>query len=181
MDVPALERVDPARSAPEPTIAVLLATLAVVVAALALHTLGDEADPRRASVFLGLFTALFGVRVAGQVVVLAAGPRWLPPMQQWNLLPYPILLPLQLVMLAGMVAVMADLARGADLLPAGGPAIGHALVAAAGCYWAAMAVRYAVRMVRRPGERWFGGAIPIVFHCVLAAWLFVLGSFHAVG
>jgi uncharacterized protein len=43
-----------------------------------------------------------------------------------------------------------------------------------------MAVRYAVRMARRPGERWFGGAIPIVFHCVLAAWLFVFGSFHAV-
>ena len=29
---------------------------------------------------------------------------------------------------------------------------------------AAMVVRYAVRMRRRPGERWFGGAIPIVFH-----------------
>jgi hypothetical protein len=181
MDVPALGRIGRACSAPEPTIAALVATLTLVVAALALHASGDEADPRRASVFLGLFTALFAVRVAGQVVVLVAGPRWLPPMEQWNLLPYPILLPLQLVMLAGMVAVTADLARGADLLAAGGPAVGYALVAAAGCYWAAMAVRYAVRMARRPGERWFGGAIPIVFHCVLAAWLFVLGSFHAVG
>jgi hypothetical protein len=181
MDVPALARIGHARSAPEPTIVALVATLTVVVVALALHASGDGADPRRASVFLGLFTALFAVRVAGQVVVLAAGPRWLPPMEQWNLLPYPILLPLQLVMLAGMVAVTADLARGADLLPAGGPAIGYALVVLAGCYWAAMAVRYAVRMARRQGERWFGGAIPIVFHCVLAAWLFVLGSFHAVG
>jgi hypothetical protein len=181
MDVPALPRIGHARSAPAPTIAALLATLVVVVAALALHAFGNEADPRRAGVFLGLFTALFAVRVAGQTAVLAVAPRWLPPMQQWNLLPYAILLPLQLVMLAGMVAVTADLARGAELLPAGGPAIGYALVGAAGCYWGAMAVRYGVRMARRPGERWFGGAIPIVFHCVLAAWLFVLGSFHAVG
>ena len=42
-----------------------------------------------------------------------------------------------------------------------------------------MAARYAVRMRRRPGQRWFGGAIPIVFHFVLAAYLYVLGSFHA--
>jgi hypothetical protein len=181
MDVPALARIRHARSAPAPTIAALLATLAVVVVALALHALGDEADSLRASVFLGVFTALFAIRVAGQIAVLVAAPRWLPPMQQWNLIPYPILLPLQFVVLAGMVAVTSDLARGAELLPAGGRATGYALVVVAGCYWAAMAARYAVRMARRPGERWFGGAIPIVFHCVLAAWLFVLGTFHAVG
>jgi hypothetical protein len=42
-----------------------------------------------------------------------------------------------------------------------------------------MVVRYVVRMARRPGQRWFGGAIPIVFHIVLSSWLFVFGSFHA--
>jgi hypothetical protein len=41
-----------------------------------------------------------------------------------------------------------------------------------------MAVRYAVRMYRRPGERWFGGAIPIVFHFVLAAFLFAWGKYN---
>jgi hypothetical protein len=42
-----------------------------------------------------------------------------------------------------------------------------------------MAVRYVVRMGRQPDQRWFGGTIPIVFHWVLASFLFVLGSFHA--
>ena len=44
---------------------------------------------------------------------------------------------------------------------------------------AVMALRYVVRMVRRPGQRWFGGAIPIVFHLVLASFLFTWGRFHA--
>jgi hypothetical protein len=42
-----------------------------------------------------------------------------------------------------------------------------------------MAVRYVVRMTRRPEQRWFGGTIPIFFHWVLAAYLFVVGLFHA--
>ena len=46
-------------------------------------------------------------------------------------------------------------------------------------YAGSMLARYAVRMSRRPGERWFGGTIPIVFHLVLAAYLYVFGSFHA--
>ena len=55
------------------------------------------------------------------------------------------------------------------------------LVACACVYAAGMAVRYAVRMARRPEQRWFGGAIPIVFHFVLASWLLVLGLYHASG
>jgi hypothetical protein len=54
------------------------------------------------------------------------------------------------------------------------------LVAAAFAYWGAMAVRYVLRM-RRPSERWFGGAIPIFFHCVLAGFVFVLGVALAQG
>jgi hypothetical protein len=42
-----------------------------------------------------------------------------------------------------------------------------------------MLVRYVVRMRRRPEARWFGGTIPMVFHLVLATYLYALGSFHA--
>ena len=171
MDVPARLR---ARSAPPPTIAALVATLAIVVLALALHALGDASDPRTTRVILGLFTALLAVRVAGQVLVLLVRPSWLPPMANWNLLPYPILLPIQLALLALMIGISTT----PRLVGAG---VGDSLVEFACLYWAAIAVRYAVRMSRRPGERWFGGAIPIVFHCVIAAWVFVLGRFYAVG
>jgi hypothetical protein len=34
-------------------------------------------------------------------------------------------------------------------------------------------------MQRRPEQRWSGGAIPIVFHFVLAAFVYTLGSYHA--
>jgi hypothetical protein len=175
MDVPAGARLSGARSAPPATIAALLATLAAVVAALALHASGDRGDAGRASAFLWLFTALFALRVLGQVVVLLRGPGWLPPMEQWNLLPYPLLLPLQLVLLGAMTSFAAGLSR------AHGVRLGYALIGLALVYGAAMIVRYVVRMKRRPAQRWFGGTIPIVFHCVLAAWLFVLGSFHAAG
>ena len=37
----------------------------------------------------------------------------------------------------------------------------------------------AVACFVRPDQRWLGGAIPIVFHCVLAAFLFVLRCFNA--
>jgi hypothetical protein len=46
-------------------------------------------------------------------------------------------------------------------------------------YAGSMVVRYAVRMRRQPGERWFGGAIPIVFHVVLAAFVFTYGTYLA--
>lgn len=181
MDVPAGARLKGARSAPAPTIAALVGTLGIVAVALAIHAATARDDSRRASLLLALLTGLFAVRVVGQVVVLTVRPTWLPPMEQWNLLPYPILLPIQLALLGAMVLVTADLARGASALPAGGPEIGYPLVAAACAYWCAMVVRYAARMKRRPDQRWFGGAIPIVFHCVLAAWIFVVGSFHAAG
>ena len=41
-----------------------------------------------------------------------------------------------------------------------------------------MMARYAIRMVRKPHARWFGGAIPIVFHLVLAAFLLTWGLYH---
>jgi hypothetical protein len=93
-------------------------------------------------------------------------------MTDWNLMPYPLLLPVQVVLLVVMIAICARALRGSELPAAGGVALSFV-------YWAALAVRYAVRMARRPEQRWFGGTVPIVFHCVLAAFLFVLGSYDA--
>ena len=57
-------------------------------------------------------------------------------------------------------------------------ALGWLLVGFAVVYAGSMAVRYAVRMRRRPEARWFGGTIPIVFHLVLATYLYAFGGFH---
>ena len=42
-----------------------------------------------------------------------------------------------------------------------------------------MALRYVLTMIFLPEMRWFGGTIPILFHFVLAAFLYIWGKFAA--
>ena len=80
MDVPARPRLTPPRSAPPPTIAALVTTLVVVVACVVVEVSGDTGDPRRSSFVLALRSPRSSpFRVGGQLAVLAAHPRWLPP------------------------------------------------------------------------------------------------------
>lgn len=158
----------------------LLVVLATTVAALVPLAFGAARprSPADVAPTLWFFTGLFVLRVAGQVLVALRPQAWLPPMAQWNLLPYPILLPIQLVIIAVMVWVDRSFTLNA-VAPALNDAHGGSLlVALSAVYAAAMVIRYALRMGRRPDQRWFGGTIPIVFHVVLAAYLYVLGSFH---
>jgi hypothetical protein len=160
----------------------LLVTLVIAIGAvvdfLVLRPDG-EMEATFVAPYLWLFTGLFLVRVVGQLVVRFRAPSWLPPMSDWNLTPYHLLLPTQLVILGAMAWIDVDFSSGSGAAATGRRALGLALLAFSGVYAAAMAVRYLVRMSRRPRERWFGGTIPIVFHWVLASYLFVLGSFDA--
>lgn len=138
----------------------------------------DSVDPDLAAAYLAVLGLLFCARVAGQLYARAAAPTWLPPTEQWNLLPYRLLLPIQLAFVAVIAGIVVDFAAGPWLFSEPNDAFGVFLIAFSGVYAGSMAIRYAVRMARRPDERWFGGAIPIVFHCVLAAFLFVWGAYH---
>lgn len=124
---------------------------------------------------LWLLLLLFVLRVAGQLVVALRPPAWLPEMKQWysGLIPYPVLLPIQLVFIAVMARIATDVGRSAGRFAEPGPAWGRGIVAFGILYAAAMGVRY-LRWRRTPPERrraW----IPIVFHVVLAAFLLVYG------
>jgi uncharacterized protein len=158
---------------------VVVATTLAAVVAFGLALSDGAVDARRAGWFLLLFTALFAVRVAGQLAVVAWAPRWLPPMRDWHLMPYRLLLPIQLLFLVVMVWLLVSCFRRSGVAVEPVPELGVAVAAFSGVYAGAMVVRYVVRMRRRPAERWFGGAIPIVFHWVLASFLFVFGSYHA--
>jgi hypothetical protein len=167
---------------PAPTKIALVAVLALTAVALAafLAKRPEAAiDAALAAGLLWLFTAIFLVRVAGQVVARRWRPTWLPPTDEWNLTPYRLLLPAQLAILGVMIWIDVDLSRAAGAAATPRPALGEAVIWFAYVYVAAIAIRYGVRMTRRPEARWFGGTIPIVFHVVLAAYLFVLGSYHA--
>jgi uncharacterized protein len=169
-------------SSPPATSVALIVTLLVTVAAVADYlrrTGADDVDPEVAGAYLALFTALFAVRVVGQLVVLRAAPSWLPPMDRWNLMPYRLLLPIQLAFLAVMSGISAGLLADSGFLAEAHRGFGLFAIGVSVVYAGSMAIRYAVRMRRRPEERWFGGAIPIVFHVVLAAFVFTYGVFHA--
>ncbi len=125
-------------------------------------------------------TILLAGRVIGQLVVWTRAPRWLPPMEQWQsgLLPYPVLLTGQVVVLVLMMWIAADFSRGAGVFIQPLPRLGTAALWWSTLYASAMVVRYLVRMTRRPDQRWWGGTIPIIFHCVVAVFQFTFGWFQ---
>ena len=122
--------------------------------------------------------------MAGQALVAFAGVTFLPPMSEWysGLLPYPLLLPAQVAILGAQAKISLDFARGRGGLVTPRPRLGRVLVPGAVLYFAAMLARYVLTMAWYPERRWLGtGTIPVVFHWVLAAYLFVLGRHHARG
>jgi hypothetical protein len=136
--------------------------------------------PLRYPLVLGTLTALFAVRVLGQALVAFFDVGFLPPMERWysGLVPYAVLLPVQLAMIAVMLKVVRDFARGAGWFVELRPRTGTSLVWFSYLYAFGMVVRYATTMARQPELRWFTGTIPIWFHLALAAFLYTLGHYH---
>ena len=133
---------------------------------------------------LSVLAFLFFLRVLGQALVAFAGVTALPPMSEWysGLLPYAVLLPTQIAILVLQAWVTLQFARGYGMLLTPRPRVGRVLIVLSVVYFAAMALRYAVTMTWYPERRWVGtGTIPIVFHWVLAAYIFTLGRHHARG
>ena len=140
-----------------------------------------EARPGRipCAMVLGALAFLFLLRVLGQVLIVFFGVRFLPPMQEWysGIIPYPILLPLQIVILLVQAWMCSDLLRGRGVFVRRRPLAGRRLRSFSYAYFVAMLIRYIVTMALHPERRWFGGTIPIVFHWVLAAYLYVYSRY----
>jgi hypothetical protein len=168
------------RASPRATNAILVVTLAITAAAVVDVLRRAPLDPTETAAYLGLFFVLFLLRIIGQVVVVLKSPSWLPPMtaENWNLVPYRILLPSQLAIALLMGFIIHGVRLEYGVFGTRQPALGMLFIVASAVYAHVMGARYAVRMARRPEARWFGGAIPIVFHMVLAAFLFTWGLYH---
>lgn len=169
-----------ASASPRATNVILSTTLVVTAAAVMDVVRRVPLDPTEASTYLALFIVLFALRVVGQVLVVLRSPAWLPPMtnENWNLVPYAILLPSQLAILILMCFILQAVRFEDGIFGARRAGVGAALIGASAIYAHVMLARYVIRMVRKPDARWFGGAIPIVFHLVLAAFLFTWGLYH---
>ena len=135
---------------------------------------------RTYSITLGCLAALFMARVAGQAAVAFFHVGFLPPMQEWysGLLPYPLLLPVQLAILAFQFEVSRELWVGRGRLVVPRPRLGTFLKWFSLVYFVGMLTRYIITMALFPERRWFGGSIPIFLHWVLAAYLYLLSRYY---
>ena len=124
---------------------------------------------------MAVLLVLFLARVLGQIFAATLAPPWLPPMRRWysGLMPYRYLLPTQIVFLVIMTAMTLGVAHESAPFGVAAPAVGTGIIWASYVYALGMVVR-SVRYVHTPPER-RGVLIPVVFHFVLAAFLFTYG------
>lgn len=130
---------------------------------------------RRTALVLALLALAFLGRVLGQILVVLFAPSWLPPMAEWysGLMSYPLLLPSQILILALQFFVSRDLFRGEGRFARRAPRAGLAMRWFSIVYFSGMVLRYVLTMWLLPERRWFHGTIPVFFHWVLAAYLYV--------
>lgn len=131
---------------------------------------------RAYAVVMAVLLGLFLGRVVGQILVVTTAPAWLPPMARWysGLMPYRYLLPTQILFLMVMTAMVIGVARRSPPFGAASARTGGWAVWTSYVYALAMVVRAVRYVLATPEER--GVLIPIVFHFVLAGFLFAYGS-----
>lgn len=132
-------------------------------------TTETRALPRAA--VLWFLLSLFALRVLGQLLVVAGLAPFLPPMDDWQsgLLPYPLLLVSQVLILGALATVCAQFSRGNGYFVRRHGWLARPLWIVGWIYAAGMIVRY--YLLRRD-------AIPVIFHIVLAAFLLVVAQHH---
>ena len=125
---------------------------------------------------------LFILRVLGQIYVAIYRVAWLPAMSEWysGVMPYYLLLPVQFTIIMLITVISYDFTHASGFFFVTKPATSTALVFFSVIYFSAMILRYVIKMTRHPEQRWFGGTIPIIFHSVLASFLFLCGTYSRV-
>ena len=114
--------------------------------------------------------ALFTLRVAGQAMVAFYGVTWLPPMERWysGLVPYPLLLPAQLLIMVLMAKTCADFTRRSGFFARPRRFFAMHWLWFGWIYLGAMILRFIIQ----------GATIPVFFHWVLAAFMIAVGLWH---
>jgi hypothetical protein len=126
---------------------------------------------------LSVLLAAFVLRVLAQLVQFYSNVPWLPPFSAWAAggLPYPVLVGLQIFIIAIAVDAIRKLARGA--LPAQRK-WAYFLLGAGAVYVVIMAIRLVAGLTILAEVPWFAAALPAVFHLVLASFLLAIGHYH---
>ena len=137
---------------------------------------------RRCAITMWVLLGLFVLRVIGQMLVAFLGVSFLPPMAEWysGLMSYPILLPVQWVIVVLLSAICIEVTRGRGTFKRPNRRVGTFLAWFSAIYFASMVARYAITMTIHPERRWLHDTIPIWFHMVLASYLFILSRYNSV-
>ena len=128
---------------------------------------------RRAALWFAL--SLFFLRVVGQIEVVLSAPSWLPPFRAWEsaLIPYGLLLPIQIGLIAWMAVVAADHWRGSGRFWVTQQSTRHRLRLVAGAYFAVMLLRLVIMALIPPHSLTERGLIPVIAHWDLAAFIYL--------
>jgi hypothetical protein len=132
---------------------------------------------RQTALLLWGCVALFAARVIGQLETVLVEPDWLPTMDAWysGLLPYPLLLPVQIAILMLMAVVAWNPRIRHGRFARANPRGAQALRLFAYVYFVVMVLRLVVNVTDNGADFWREGAIPVAFHWVLALFLLVSG------
>ena len=123
------------------------------------------------AVALWILLGVFALRVLGQLLVVAGMAPFLPPIDEWQsgLLPYPVLLASQILILALLITVCVQFSRGRGYFVRHRAWLATPLWVVGWIYATGMVVRYV--LLRRD-------IIPVIFHIVLASFLLVVAHHH---
>jgi hypothetical protein len=124
---------------------------------------------------LWLSLSLFLVRVVGQIEVVLLSPSWLPPFRAWEsgLIPYSLLLPIQIVLIAWMTIVATDHWRCSGYFWVTHRSTRRRLKIIAGIYFAVMLLRLVITVATPPHTLLERGLIPVIAHWDLAAFIYL--------
>jgi hypothetical protein len=122
--------------------------------------------------------AIFAARVVGQAEVLVLAPAGLPPFAAWEsgLVPYALLLPVQILLIAWMAVIATENTRGSGFFRVSSASTRRRLRTLAVAYATAMALRLAITMALPPHTLLERGLIPILAHWDLALFMVLVAN-----
>ena len=120
---------------------------------------------------------LFAFRVVAQFTQWIYPVDFLPPFDDWQsgVLPYPMLLTGQILVMAVLLRVVVGHVTGRCIDRRW---LGIALLAGGGVYFAVMCFRLLASVTFAAADSWLGATIPAFFHVVLACFALIHGYFN---
>ncbi len=123
-----------------------------------------------------VLAGLFGLRVLAQLIQAIYPLSFMPPFHAWHgaVMPYPVLVVWQLVVILVMAAVLLRVRADAVVPRRWKYRVCFSL---GGLYFAFMAFRLIAGLTFLTDHPWFSKSLPAFFHVVLASFILLLGHY----